>query len=230
MANTFGAVEVPIPVSSDPNMAVGDPALWYLASFVKDVLNANSRAAWQSVAQDMPVRFAFAHDPEKADAKDAQFPAVFVWREGSNPERVADDYLMDKALFEVLWVFPPATQRRQAAREPFFNAVIKPLMAAFEQGRHPAWKLTGDTTTYVATRGSLIWKACGFQRQVVRRPMTSGLSVQLYEGGKLRDYDAIKLSIEAEERLTRDPTVGAVPTKLDGSVTSGSLSLDVSKT
>lgn len=228
MVDKFGALEIPVPVAIDSNHAVGDPALWYLASFVKDVLNSTAGTAWRSVAHGNPVKHAFAHDPEKCDVKDRDFPAVFVWRESSDPLRMADDWLTDQATFEILWVFPPAPQVKQSERQSFFNALIKPLMAAFEVGRHPAWRIPGDTDDYVATRGSLLWKRCGFVREFVRRPMISGLTIELYEGSKLRAYDGVKLSIDAVEKHTRDPAVGTSPSELTNYVTHGDFELDVS--
>lgn len=221
MADTFGAVPVPIPppCGEEP---VSDPALGHLAAFVRAVLNADAAGAWSRVARTQPVNRIFTHDPEKVDVSDRDFPAVFVWREASNPVRVADDWMTDTALFEILWLFEPAPQLKQARRAPFLNGILKPLMRAFHVGRHPAWVLAGDTDPRAQTRGSLLWKHCGFMRELVRNPMLSGLTVQMYEGDKLRTYDGVKLSIEAIEKLDRDPSVGTSPSRLSADVTNGS--------
>lgn len=218
MADTFGAVPLPVPLPS-AGEPVADPALLYLGTFVRDVLNADSADAWSRVAHDLPVRKAFQHDPEKADFHEKDAPCVFVWRDASTPVRLADDWMTDTALFEILWLFEPAVQFKQARRAPFFNAVLKPLMRAFHQGRHPAWKLPGDTDALSESRGSLLWKHCGFVREHVRQPMVSGLTIEMYDRSqKLRTYDGVKVSIEAIEKLDRDPSVGTSPSKLSADV------------
>jgi hypothetical protein len=214
MADKFGALELPVPQSNSGP----DPALAYIADYCKAVLNATAGAAWASVGMGEPCKYSFAHDPERYDVRDKDFPSVWVWRESGEEIQLADDWQTDKAMIEVLWVFPPAPQGKQAKRLPFFNGVIKSLMRALKYGRHPSWTLNGDTDATAATRGSLLWKHACFYRHFVRRPMTSGLSVQLFDGGTPISYDAVKITIEAEELLVRDPKVGTWPSKHDGEV------------
>ncbi len=208
MADTFGAVELPLAATTSG--PVSDPAIEYLAQFVAAVLNRHAAAAWATVdPRNPPVKRVFTHDPEKIDVSDSDFPCVFVWRSDSKPEWVADDYTTDVATFTIMWLFEPLPQAAQRKRAPFLNGILKPLYRAFSRGRDPAWVLQGDTDTGAATRGTVLWWACGILRERIQKAELDGLVVDLIDGGKLRSYDGISITLEAEERLFEDPALYA---------------------
>lgn len=226
MTDTFGGVQIPIlpPIEDQP---VTDPALRYLADFVKAVLNRYSAAAWEKVdPRNPPVLTAFTHDPEKYEIADSTFPAVFVYRTGSTPAWFGDDYCADVAAISILWLFEPAQQGTMTSRSSFLNGILKPLYRAFHRGRSPAWVVDGEDAANVS-RGSLLWGRCGFLRERVRSAVLDGLTVEMVSNGKSREYDGVLIVLEAEERLAEDPAeyVGGGPAALTADIKNGAANL-----
>lgn len=203
MADTWGAVQHPLaaPAAGFP---VADPALHYLGSFVQAVLRSDGANAWATVSRQNICQKHFTHDPEEADVKITEFPCVFVWSPDSQIQREADDYLTDKREFQILWMFENVRQSRVKDQMPFFNGLVKVLLAAFDKGRHPAWVVDGDPDTNAATRGSIIWKWCGFYQEQILKPQTSGITIEYYDGGKMRPMSGILLPIVGWEKRTED--------------------------
>lgn len=206
MVDTWGATQLPVPapVGDQP---VSDPALEYISSFVKDVINFDVGTAWRGVAHRELCRFSFAHDPQEHDFKASDTPCVFAWTSGDiQMDREADDFETTKRVVRVLWVYEPATQKKQAKRAPIINGITKALARAFENGRHKAWKVTGDADPYAATRGSVLWKYVNVTNHRVGSATHVPVDIEPYQGGKSQEYDGIYFEIEIWERLTRDIT------------------------
>ena len=209
MGDTFGAISKPVATGHDP---VSDPALRYLGEYLAAVLNTYAGDAWTEVAATEPmVRSVFTHDPERHDFNERDCPALFLWREESKPQRIADDIVADEPTIHMLWIFAPATQHKDRDRKPIFAAFRSLVTGALEQGRDPAWIVTGDTDTNAATRGSLIQLWAGLSRINPPSFKVAELDVELFDGGRIEPYDGILCDFRVEELRERDPSAGTWP-------------------
>lgn len=141
MADTYGALEIPVDEAAAP---IGDPALLRLGNYLKAVLNAQLATAWATLRPRsgdfaLPVRTVFTHDPKRRAFSDALLPALFVYRVKGAFDRDAEEYDQDHSDIAVLWIYPPDTQEKDVPRAPFANAVAKVTRWALEVQRHPSW-------------------------------------------------------------------------------------------
>lgn len=145
MADRFGALELPLVVPSAGHQP-GDAALGPLSSFCAAILNAYGTTAWQSVAPGMPcVRTVYTHDPTDYVFNERDLPALYVTRAKGKAEWLADDWAISRDTITAWWVFPPAQQATQRARDNITNGVVRLLQAAIARGADPAWQWSGDT-------------------------------------------------------------------------------------
>lgn len=148
MADTFGAVEIPVSASDDPR---GDPALKKVADFMTAVLNAYAGAAWTGgrpradANQQLCVRGTFTHDPTERSFNDSKLPALFLWRSSGQAFDHGDGDRRSDERWTGQWIFPPDTQEKHTPRRPFGNAVVKVIDNLIERGRDPSWFDPGDT-------------------------------------------------------------------------------------
>lgn len=86
MADTFGALEIPVDPTTSP---VGDPTLGKIGRYIQAVLNVNALAAWTALRprdgnEALPIKRVFFHNPEEMDLNPKDLPALFLYRK-SNP-------------------------------------------------------------------------------------------------------------------------------------------------
>ena len=154
MANTFGASTIPLQAPGTGE-AVGDPALDVLLSFCKTVLNASAGTAWatRAAGETPPVREVFAHDPATGDFVDRDLPALVAYRDnGGTYEDEGIDLHRENSTIKLRWVFPPAAQGPQVARDPIISGLSKALAVAIMQGRHASWVVATDLADTDALR------------------------------------------------------------------------------
>lgn len=148
MADTFGALELPVDGAIDP---VGDPGLSKLGSFLQAVINDKLGTAWAALRPRtgdlaLPVRTIRWHNPRKRAFSDKDLPALFIYRTKDAFQRDAEDYDQDHATLIVEWIYPPDTQAKGKTRSSVGNAVGKIVRRALEVAVSPAWYDAGDTT------------------------------------------------------------------------------------
>ncbi len=145
MADTFGAVEVPVQ-SAEP---AGDPALGHIGDYLKTILNAKAQAAFDAAALAAAgtpvVRAVYQEDPSQYVFDDCELPALCVYRARGGFENSSQDFHEDAAEIRVVWMLPHDRCRKVDARHPFFNAVAKLIAKALHAGIDPLWTATGET-------------------------------------------------------------------------------------
>jgi hypothetical protein len=162
MSDTFGLLELPVPLPAD-GKAAGDPVLDLLLGFMQAVLNhdLNENGAWslRSPADPIPVAYTFAHNPDLECFNANATPALYLWRRDGTDNGVfkaTQGYIIDDDGIEGLWIPPPMAAEDKKDRETFRNAFKKALRVAFTLGRHPAWVLPGDDYYDAADYGSVL--------------------------------------------------------------------------
>lgn len=206
MSDAYGALPIPetAPASTD---VAGDPAITYLSACLYAVLRADLDTAWLSISPGRHVvQKVYTADPE-AEFIDTHLPALWVWRGRKHFERIADDWRIDRSAIELLWLPDPAAQEIEARRGPFLNAVADSIDAAIFQGRHPSWVVAGDPDPTASARGSSLHNYCGFSQITVIRDATqvSPITIEMQDASPIK-YRGLRMTVEAIERLTRDPT------------------------
>ncbi len=152
MSDTFGGLTLPMPAASATEQP-GDRVLGPLSGFFAAILNAYASTAWASVAPAtaVPVRKVYTHDPTDYVFNESDLPALYVTRTGGKAEWLADDWEMGNDTITAWWVFPPAQQANQRARDNITNGVVKALQAATARTRDAAWSWAADTDPTAAT-------------------------------------------------------------------------------
>lgn len=202
MPYDYGALDIPVQVPATGDRA-GEPALTKLLAFFRDVLNADGQTSWQTASPGQPVvRTISAHRPDVGTFHERELPALFGFREGSAPQRLADQVEASRDRVVVLWVPEPAPQENEVRRLAFSNAIVKILHAALYQERNPAWIDAGDTDPDRTTFGSWLLgrtelsappRIVGAQRAQVVVPMA--------DGSPPREYEALRIELELLELL-----------------------------
>lgn len=166
MTEALAALSFPVAAPTvwpppDRSIAIGDPALVYVGSFLATVLQADCGAAWLTMDPGRgevvggvdgtrhgsgPVRRVFYSDPRLGFFEPVDLPALFVYRaEKATRVRAAADFYRRQWTLGVTW-FPPrieeSTQRREV--DAFFNAISASLFRAVTFARHPSWVLASE--------------------------------------------------------------------------------------
>lgn len=187
MADLYGVEAIPLaaPTGTD---AVADRAISLFGAYFSAVLNARAPLAWAAVAPaptgtvtalTMPVvRTVLTHDPRKVSFSEAQLPAIYLDRtSGERPLWQVEDWRIVNDAWTMLWVFPPAVQATQRARNSITTGIVKVIDRAVEQCRDPAWVLTGDADTTAATVAAL--------PTAIKTSIASAVTAQSYTGAAL---------------------------------------------
>jgi hypothetical protein len=149
----WGTTELPLaaPATGD---AVTDKAASVLLAYFKAFVNAYAPAAWQSVFKSSvatvptrPVVGAFINDPSNSEFNERDLPAIFLWRDNGDDEWIAADWRITTDNWKLLWIFPPAVQGTQQARDPIINGLAKLLSFALKRGRDVSFQVAGDSDT-----------------------------------------------------------------------------------
>ena len=218
MSDTFGGISVPVaaPVAGFP---AGDPALKYVADFVKAVLVARCATAWASVAGTESIcKTAFYHDPTVGSVSYSDCPSVHVWRSVIGTEQMADDWTTQESTLRVLWLMHPADQDKRITQTPMFGAIAKVLRSRLYRGRDPSWKITGDPDTLATTRGSYLHRWCSFDKIEVGAATPADIMVEGADGSR-HAFEGLVLELTVTESLIEDSAIyGTEPYLLNGAV------------
>lgn len=206
MADTFGGIQLPVPVGQP----AGDPAMGYLGNYLAAFLNAKLATAWAAVAPTLvPVRKVFLHNPIDGEFNEADLPALFLYRTEIQGEVWADEWNVQKSTLVAQWVFPNAISYEQARRAPFVNAVAKGLHVAIEYGRDPSYVIPGDTEAIAGTKGSFVFGERYMNTVSVdfKSARSAQLAIRMADGSPSRTYASIEARIAlvevAEDDVTR---------------------------
>lgn len=187
MADLYGIEAIPLaaPTGTD---AVSDRAISLFGAYFSAVLNARAPLAWAAVAPaptgtvtalTMPVvRAVLTHDPRKVSFAENQLPAIYMDRaSGERPVWQTEDWRILRDSWTLLWVFPPAVQATQRARNSITSGIVKVIDRAVEQCRDPAWVATGDTDETAATVAAA--------PTAIKTSIASAVTAQSYTGAAL---------------------------------------------
>lgn len=221
MSDTYGPLALPIPVAAS-GAAVADPLLDTLLAFFRAVLIRQAGAAWLAAAPatSSVVKLARAHNPAENSFVDDKTPALFLWRAKTDQAvDIAADWRVRPATLTLQWLFwPTAKQELKRQWEPFLNA-MSCLDAAVELGRDPAWAVSGDADPEAATSGSLLWKYADVFSMRMGTTQRRAVVITMADGATRMTYDAIEMSIDIRERLTRDMSRYALLDAVQGAIT-----------
>lgn len=201
MADQYGATTLPAGLVED----FVDPLPYYLAHYLRAVLNAQLGAAWASIApgRDL-IRNVYTADPAEVLFNASALPALFVWRPSSvhTSEKLADDFHVTTSDVRMFWLQGHDSSPKRERRMQFAGPLSKGVHAAMLEGRHSSWIVNGDTDTTATTRGSLLMTWAGLIRPPEVRSETLPVTMQVDEGEPVT-YQAVVFTIRCTERLTR---------------------------
>lgn len=226
MSDTFGLLELPVPVPDDPRTeSAGDPVLDVIAAFVRAVLIFEIGAAWNNLYPGKPLVFTDTHAPDESAFTSKRTPCLFVYRADSpEPQRVrsTQSWEIVRCPVALLLVPPPPTQDKQKLRTKMRNAVDKAVRAAIRQGRHPAWVVPGDTYYDAATYGSVLVR----HAKLHSTPMFSGfrrhaLTIEDEKGNRGTPFPGLLATLLIDERLERGTDRYDELSHIQGGVTVG---------
>lgn len=208
MSDRYGLLQFPLgPTLENPDLvAIGDPLLDVLKTFLTAAINADLKAQWSVIhpavlpgtPEALPVSFAYTHDPAEEEFTSRRLPALFVWR--SQFPKFADyteDWDSSNSIVHVLWVPPLGGLAKDRFRQPFRNAVAKSIRRNLRRQRHPAYIAPGDTSEAAQTYGTFMLPRMGAARLNVSDAKPFDLIV--HKGDKQEPYDAVLASLEVLE-------------------------------
>lgn len=222
MAHSVGGLLLPAAPSA-ADEALTDPAIDALADFFSAVLTAWLGNAWKRCAPSEPVvRTVSKWDPEETDFADRDLPLLCIWRDGNaRPQRLTDDHQEIGSIVHVVWVPPPATQRKQAQRHAFFNAFDKGVSLAVLHERDPAYRRTEDTDAASVAYGSDVLAIAGIDDWRLQNTRRVPIEIKI-EGATTRRYPGYLATLALRESSTTDPSAfGVSPTVIHGDLTDG---------
>lgn len=207
MADLFGLLELPAPAPAE-GAALTDPALDVLLDFMRAVLNADLGDAWAARAPTdaEPVAYVFNHAPASESFNMDETPALYAWRsdDAGGTHRYAQDLFADEGGFTVIWVPPPLPQEDARFIEAARNGIKKSLKAAFGQGRHPAWVVSGDDYYEPEIYGSVLLRQARLGKCRLGAFRTHALPIASQDGSYRKTFDALLFTLDAVEFFQRD--------------------------
>jgi hypothetical protein len=239
MTDLLGALAIPIPVPA-AGKTVADPFLDYLGDFLQAAINADAKAAWTAVhpavvkphSVPLPVAFVKRHNPNEADFRSGDLPALFVYRASTGKRtRIGPEWTLVPTTIHILWVPPRAQQKHLSLRQSYRHAVEAAIERCLQTGRDPAWVVAGDSDPSAATAGSHFFSyAKLFELPTILDSRDHVLKIPSNDGagdGRQRDtvdeFDAFLVTMEIHEVLAPDPLRRAVPLRdTRGSILLGS--------
>lgn len=167
MTDRFGALrlpaaapvaraDLPAPLTAE-QASLTDPCLDTILSFCSKVLQAQLDTAWKSRAKgthiDEVAKHLATHDPREVVFNTNRLPGLFLYRvQVVDTGVMAADHPTTTEILRLEWVFPPDTQEKDRLRANIVNGLLKSLVQACQQGRHPAWVVAGDLADTDAIR------------------------------------------------------------------------------
>lgn len=215
MAHTYGPLSLPVDVGVDGD-AIGDPVLDVFAEAFPVVLTAWAGTAWAELAPNEPlVRRVFKHDPHPDDFLEKNLPALFLYRDEEPVTEYTDVLTIMVSTVYALWVAPPATQTKRAARQAFLNAISKCFSEMVALERDPSWVRDGDTSAPGLAYGSNISLLAGLDSWALKDVRRAILDIPI-EGHSPAKYAGFLASILVRESDDVDQAAqGFVPTEME---------------
>ncbi len=187
MADEYGGLEIPVAISATSPEATGDPALEVMSNYIAAFLNKYASTAWQSICPRLVsegespipvVKTVFVHNPEEYVFNEKNLPALYIWRQKGNVTTyMAEEYRVFHDVWTALWIFLPAVQQTQRARDNFTNAIAKVVDRAIEQVRDPVYVAPGDTDSEAADVAA--------DPTAIKTSIASSTSIETYAGAAL---------------------------------------------
>lgn len=218
MPDTFGSNEIPLkpgPLTAPGSGAKPEPAqdrtLGVILDFVRAFLitDQNATSAWGIVGLDPahpPIVALVTYDPNKYGMQSESLPALFGWRPGGKFEWIAEDWETELVTIKLLWVLPLVQVEDQQRRDPFGDAFIKAVYAAFSRGRTPGWVVPDDDDPLAETQGSFLGTflhACTAYPECLSWK-TQLLATETIDGKPAGHFDSFELTLQLREKLTVD--------------------------
>lgn len=211
MADTVGALSLPVAAPADPDAALlaatGDPLRRILGDFLQAAIRDGCQAAWATIGQHTNVcERVEVNDPTDNTFVTSKLPCLALFRddrEPLTPVQLADEIRYHQGKVVALWIPPNIVQKGRALREPFGRAVAAAVDTAIRRGRTPSYKATGDTDPLTATQGSLVEKYLS-----VVRPLCYGVSFSDFtvtidmQQGDAKKYPALRIMFDLWEDVT----------------------------
>ena len=209
----FGALQFPL-AATPAGHVVADPLIEILPLFLKEYLNNEIGAAWDTagVAPGLKVVdgvYSTAPQDVSTSFSSKRLPALFMWRASATDAWEAEDREIEHTRAVLLWVFPNVPGHRQDIRAPFINAVAKAIKIAVETGRTPGFIVAGDTDRYAATQGSQYGNFVGCQRLTVvsHKPVPVAITIIRAQTDRRPPppmvYQGLEVILAVEERYDR---------------------------
>jgi hypothetical protein len=156
MADTYGAIELPVAAPSDgptpsPTLsAVSDPGLDVLLAFIKAVVNSELSAAWHKRAPGIdPIAFTASYNPEGPPLgfmNDRKGGSLYGYRKPNvAPYDYSDEFRVTEDAWTFLWVPFEQPQARSGPYGAIISGLSKVVDAAIWKTRHQAYQKAGDT-------------------------------------------------------------------------------------
>ena len=216
--DSWGAITLPAQGQGD-GAALGDPALSRTLAFLYAYLVTDgvANAPWTAeynvpLIAGAPSLYPHAPADTLAGAfNESYLPSLFLWRgDGGEMEQAAEDYLLDRSMWTLLWVMPLGVQENQVLRSTYVNLFAKAVTAGLSRARTPGYVLQGDPDPTAATRGSYLWDAVNCEMQYVKKWKPTKLIVEVADrvpadsrvrSSLSRPYKAVEIKIAMVERL-----------------------------
>jgi hypothetical protein len=136
----------------------GDRGPAALLDYLRTVVNADEGAEWARVAPGtVPVKVAHAHDPNARVFNERDLPALYLVRRRGRARWAAMGVLVAEDELLIRWVYPPAQQAHQVAREHMAPRVVRSIIRAIERVATPVWvheRDLADSDAFVLSRAT----------------------------------------------------------------------------
>lgn len=219
--DSIGALQLP---ATDEQGVGGDPLLEAFGAFLGSYINSVLTAEWARVApgSGLPVKHVITASVERAIFDDGRLPALFVYRQEDDSERIADELFQVTTRLHAVWVPPLSDTGLRERRAPMGNAVAKAIKHVLRLGRHPKWVALGDTDPSAAELGSVLMDRAGLSEEprALKTMFDPNVKVKV-EGVAPIEFDATLVIIQCVELSEFDPALRGVPEAMTTTVTQG---------
>lgn len=219
MPDTWGLQQFPTVASTDDS-APGDKALTVIGAAIQAAVNADLAAVWGAAAPGTePVQHVFTWDP-KHKFNEAKLPALYIFEASSATEVTGDEIDADIRVLTIYWVARMSSAKHETARETARHVIGKIVSRLCKNGRHPAWRLAGDTDPVAVTRGSFLLAKAGVNSMVRLQATPLELTIELPgDSDKIIAFRGWSSQIRITELSTIDASVGTSPNIGEGTYT-----------
>lgn len=205
--DNWGAIQIPVDGGPQGGLyPTADPALKYILDYLTAFLvtDLGLTVPWSQVndaRSPVPVLKTFPYDPDDVIFREADLPALFLWRESGRSEYIADDELRETTILKLRWIPPPVARELKKIRHSFFNGLAKAITVAIERGRTPSFVVTNDPDPAAITAGSLFYTFAAFDYLAITEWRRDVFREEMGDGSPARFYDAWTATLEMHEHL-----------------------------